>query len=276
MNLPALPRRNDDAHKGNFGHVALIGGSRGMAGSIALSSIAALRSGSGLVTTIVPDAILETVAGFHPAIMTVAMEPAGSNWFDEQAADQIIGHLRSLDAIAIGPGMRTFDSCGLVLANVLQHADCPKVIDADAINLIAKLKLFDAPEFDTTDCVLTPHPGELERLTGVCPDHRQLQIDAAIQLSIRTGAVIVVKGGPTVVVHRNHRWTNDTGNPGMATAGSGDVLTGMITSLIGQGMSNWDAARLAVHHHGLAGDLAREHWGQAAMTSLDIANKIRF
>ena len=134
-------------------------------------------------------------------------------------------------------------------------------------------------EFAADRLILTPHPGELARLTGHSPADREAQIDAAIDLCERTGAVIVVKGGPTVVVSRTGRsdptrWTNTTGNPGMASGGSGDVLTGMITSLLGQGLSCPDAARLGVWIHGRAGDLAAQRYGQAGMTAKEILSEL--
>lgn len=246
-----------------------------MAGSIALSSIAALRTGSGLVTAIVPDGILETVAGFHPAIMTIGSGDDLAKSFDALAVKQIAQVEIQFNAVAIGPGMGTGGGAVDVVKHYAAMKNLARVFDADALNTIAQEKLIAAPEIDFHNSVLTPHAGELARLTGVDAGRRDEQIDAAAELSIRCGAVIVVKGGSTVVVDGKQRWTNRTGNPGMATAGSGDVLTGMIASLLGQSMSPWDAARLAVHHHGLAGDRAAAKLGQAATTSLDIADEIR-
>ncbi|TWU65179.1 ATP-dependent (S)-NAD(P)H-hydrate dehydratase [Crateriforma conspicua] len=287
--LPPRPTRKTDAHKGDFGKCLLVGGSRGMAGSIALSTLATLRTGTGLVTAAVPDRCLETVAAFHPCLMTVPLDDHDGH-FGDQAAKQLAGFLQDdatggdikFDAIGCGPGMstgmgsqRVFD----LLWN--QTTKVPRVFDADALNILsAKGWLNPSQSADASPdpgpAVLTPHPGELQRLTGVSASDRQGQIDAAASIADRTGVVIVVKGGPTVVVGRAGRWTNTTGNPGMATAGCGDVLTGVITSLLGQRgddgrrMSPWDAARLGVFLHGAAGDRAAERLGQAFMVATDV------
>lgn len=279
-----LPARKNDAHKGDFGRVMLIGGSRGMAGAIALSSIAALKTGSGLVSAAVPDRCLETVAAFHPGIMTVPLADTSDGQFapvvglaagtDAQTLTQLF---ESKDAIACGPGMRTGDGASQLVEHLLEHAQTPRVLDADALNVIAARKLFDSPALprDQTQLVITPHPGELARLTGVPADRREEQICAAEELIAKFGLTVVVKGGPTVVVYPGgqgsiERHVNETGNPGMATAGSGDVLTGIITSLLGQGLSASDAARSGVHLHGLAGDIAAESETQAGMTCVEI------
>lgn len=279
MNRPPLlfPSSPPDAHKGHFGRVLLIGGSRGMAGSIALSAIAALRTGSGLVSAAVPDRCLETVAGFHPGVMTVPLSDTSDGQFAIQSGTQVFNYLKRSNAIGIGPGMATGPGSIALVARVLADKSTPRVFDADAINVIAMQRLLNQ-EQRVGPAVLTPHPGELARLTGVSPSDRGAQIEAAKQLSRHHGMVIVVKGGPSVVVapgvSKPDCWTNDTGNPAMATAGSGDVLTGMITSLLGQGLEPWDAARLGVWLHGRAGDLAAATHGRAGTTCWEILQAI--
>ncbi|QDT02521.1 ATP-dependent (S)-NAD(P)H-hydrate dehydratase [Rubripirellula lacrimiformis] len=280
MNAPPLPpvhlpARNSDAHKGNFGRVMLVGGSRGMSGSIALSSMAALKTGSGLVTAAVPDRCLETVASFHPCMMVVPLADDAQGRFATEAALALPAKLKPLDAIACGPGMTMAAGSVRIVERLLQTTALPRVLDADAINVLALMD-WPAPENVQSSgrLVLTPHPGELHRLTGVPPSDREQQISIAQILAERTGAVIVVKGGPTVVVSGDQRWTNTTGNPGMATGGSGDVLTGVITSLLGQKMDPWDATRLGVWVHGRAGDLAAAQHGEAGMTALDILEQL--
>ena len=149
--------------------------------------------------------------------------------------------------------------------------DTPRVLDADAINSLAAIDWGGAA---CGPLVLTPHPGELARLTGAAPNDREAQISSAGELAQRTGATIVVKGGPTKVVGPSGVWTNSTGNPGMATAGSGDVLTGVVAALLGQGLSPWDAARLAVWLHGQAGDIAADLCGEAGMTAMDLLDAL--
>lgn len=279
-----LPRRSPDAHKGTFGRVLLVGGSRGMAGSVALTARAALRAGAGLVSAAVPDRCLETVAGFHPCVMTIPLADDGTGRFDAAAADELVTFLDGATAVGCGPGMTTAPGSIRVVRRLLESGDVPLVVDADAINVMAKLRWPGDPE-RTDDAesragsrsrslVLTPHPGELSRLVGVAPSDRESQIEAAQELAGRSGAVIVVKGGPTVIVDGTERWTNSTGNPGMATAGSGDVLTGVITSLSAQGLSAREAARLGVWVHGRAGDLVASRLGHAGMIASDLIDAV--
>lgn len=278
-----IPTRASQAHKGDFGKVLLVGGSRGMAGSISLSSIAALKSGSGLVSTAIPDTCLETVAGFHPGVMTIPMADDGRGQF---SLDAILPATDRFDAIGCGPGMRTGPGSIRIVESILCQHRVPRVLDADAINVLSDQSMLQSPALprDQTRLVLTPHPGELARLVDVPAHDRDGQINAAKALSTKFGMTIVVKGGPTVVVGCSPKrapgdpdiaeYTNSTGNPGMATAGSGDVLTGVIASLLGQGFSSWDAARLGVYLHGLAGDDAARSTGQVGMTCLDILNSL--
>lgn len=277
-----LSPRSIDAHKGDFGRILLVGGSRGMSGAIAMSALASLRSGAGLVTAAVPDRCLESVAAFHPAIMTLPMEDTVHGAFATNAIAGITDRMAKSSVVGCGPGMTVGNGSVRIVERLIATRSLPRVIDADGLNCLAQLKNereasgADGRD-DQTDwgpLVLTPHPGELHRLTGVPASDPDAQIAAAIDLSVSTGAVVVVKGGPTTVVHGKSRWTNSTGNPGMATAGSGDVLTGVITSLLGQGLSPWDAARLGVWTHGLAGDLAAERHGPIGMTALEILDAI--
>ncbi|MCO8123815.1 NAD(P)H-hydrate dehydratase [Stieleria sp. TO1_6] len=274
-----FPARRPDSHKGDFGRVLLVGGSRGMAGSIALSSIAALKSGSGLVSVAIPDRCLETVAGFHAGIMTIPLADTDDGQFDLSAE---LPKSSRYDAYGCGPGMQTGAGAVRLVEALLQRRDTPRVMDADAINILAAQQMLDRPALPRRqpNLVLTPHPGELARLTGVPANDRDAQIDAAAELAATHDVTIVVKGGPTVVVGKPvagqtvERFVNTTGNPGMATAGSGDVLTGIITSLLGQQLTAWDAARLGVFLHGLAGDLAADKYSQAAMTCWELIDSL--
>ncbi len=218
----------------------------------------------------VPSVCLETVASFHPGVMTIAAQDR-NGCFALPAALQVIDVADNVDAIGIGPGMTTCTGSIAVVERVLAITDIPRVIDADALNVIAMAGW--TPRL-SGPIVLTPHPGELQRLTGAGPKNRAEQITAAEEIAEATDAVIVVKGGPTVVVSPTEKWTNTTGNPGMATAGSGDLLTGVITSLLGQGLTVWDAARLGVWIHGLAGDMAAEQFTPPGVTCVEIAQSI--
>ncbi len=261
-----LPQRDPAAHKGTFGRVLMIGGSRGMAGSIALGSIAALHTGSGLVTAAVPDRCLETVASFHAAIMTTPLADDDGGRFSIDAAGQLGPLLSTASAIGCGPGMTTQRGSIRLVERLLQATDIPRVMDADALNSMVLLD-WACSAGDGGPLVLTPHPGEFARLSGVSAADRQGQCDAAVELAGRTGAVIVLKGAPSLVIGNGEVWTNTTGNPALATAGSGDVLTGVLASLLGQGLSIWDAARLGVWMHGRAGDIAAEQIGAPGVTA---------
>lgn len=278
-----LAPRQTDAHKGLFGRVLLVGGSRGMSGSIAMSTLASLRAGAGLATAVVPDRCLETVAAFHPALMTRPLADDGHGRFAIGAAAELGGMVGGVTAIGCGPGMSVEPGALRIVERLLRVVTIPRVLDADALNAMAQIgwreELGEQGDPDKKDpwgpLVLTPHPGELKRLTGASTHDRGSQISAAQALAERSGAVIVVKGGPTVVVSRGEGvWTNDTGNPGMATAGSGDVLTGVITGFLAQRLSPWNAARLGVWVHGMAGDLAAVRHGQVGLIAMDILDAI--
>jgi NAD(P)H-hydrate epimerase len=254
-----------------------------MTGSIAMSSLAALRVGAGLVTAAVPDRCLETVAAYHPCVMTRPISDDGTGRFSLDAAAEVVSSIAGASAIAAGPGMTVGPGSLRIAERLLDLKSVPRVLDADALNALSELGWPSiggkepAPSqiSDHGPLVLTPHPGEFERLSGVSSRDREEQIEAAQQMADSHGVVVVLKGGPTVVTAPQQKvWTNDTGNPGMATAGSGDVLTGVIGSLLGQGLSPWDAARLGVWVHGLAGDLASVHRSQPGLVADDILDAL--
>ncbi len=201
--------------------------------------------------------------------MTVAMPDDGCGRFSLDAAARLAGLLAGVSAIGCGPGMTTERGSIRIVERLLEEDSIPRVLDADALNVLSMLGGIKSSD-EVGPLVLTPHPGELQRLTGASSRDREAQVDAAEKLAERTGVVVVVKGGPTVVVGPDQVWTNTTGNPGMATAGAGDVLTGIITALLGQQLSTWDAARLGVWIHGFAGDLAADRHGQTGMTAWEI------
>jgi len=261
-----LRLRSRESHKGDFGRVLVVGGSRGMCGSIALSAMAALRTGSGLVSAFVPNRCVETVAGFEPGVMTIAAPDNSVGQFAFAAAATVRSLLESCSAIAVGPGMGTgVGSIGLVRL-IAQVDAIPRVFDADALNVIGRT----AGLAVRGPAVFTPHPGELQRLCGVSAKDRPGQINAAVRLASDLGIVVLLKGASTFVTDGTQRWNNSTGNPGMASGGSGDCLTGIIASLLGQQYSPWDAARLGAFIHGLAGDLAADALGEAGMIASDI------
>lgn len=268
--IPKLPARRPDAHKGDFGRVLIVGGSVGMVGAPALAANAALRGGAGLVKIACPDCSQQTTASLAPCATSVPLPSTADGMMTARA----LGPLRTLadehDILAIGPGVGQGPGVRKVVAALVAHPDRPKVVDADGLNNLASSGTWwrdtDSP------IVLTPHPGEMRRLmdgAGLDGDLKDRQA-RAIALAGLTGAIVALKGAGTVVTDGQRVFVNRTGNAGMATAGAGDVLTGLIAALIGQKMSPFDAAVLGVHWHGLAGDLAAEETGQVSLTATDL------
>lgn len=249
-----LPPRPRQAHKGSFGHLLLVGGSDGMAGSMILATQAAVRSGCGLVSAAVPRCIAATVAGAVPEAMVHGVKNNDTGSLDPAAIEAITGLRARCDAMAIGPGMTTHPGTRTVLEALLGDHHQPSVLDADAINVFSgETRLLKNV---ATPLVLTPHPGELARLTG--QDTAAIQADRrrfTTQTARDTGAVVVLKGaGSVVAAPESIPHINMTGNPGMATGGMGDVLTGLLGGLLARGLPPFDAARAAVWLHGRAGD----------------------
>lgn len=281
---PALPARPSDGHKGTFGRVLIMGGSMGMSGSVCLTGVAALRSGSGLVTLAVPEDILSIVATFEPSYMTVAMPFMAATRFTSGEPARIddeflIEVFRGKDVIAIGPGLGAGKAVTALTASVLRYARCSVVIDADGINAVAAGQLLSEPmdsgnDFDglkDRSLILTPHPGEFSRLSGMSIEAISVdRVAIARSFAASRKVILVLKGAGTVVTDGDRVYVNPTGNAGMATGGSGDVLTGIIASLVGQRMTPFDAACLGVFVHGLAGDLAATALTQRGMIASDL------
>lgn len=247
-----LPRRERDSHKGTYGHVLLIGGSIGFTGAIALAARTALRSGAGLVSVLTPEEVWPVVAqAAGPEIMVHPFN--GIIPFD----------LSNFDALLIGPGLGRTDATRVLVETLLETCNVPLVLDADAL-CVSPEKIADAK----CPVILTPHPGEFERLFGAPVTDRWAQ---AMEAAEKTGQTIILKGAGTVVAEPKHKLAvNLTGNPGMATGGSGDVLAGLLTGLLGQGMETFSAAMTAVYLHGIAGDIAAQDCTQSALIASDI------
>lgn len=266
--LPALPPRPDDAHKGLFGLVLLVGGSRGMAGSISLAGMAALRGGAGLVRLAVPEPCLETVAGFEASYMTVPLSPDHEGRIQAEAYEELVAQSRSATVVALGPGLGRSSGLDRLVGQLYRELPCPMVIDADGLNALASQR--DVLPLGGGPRILTPHPGEFARLVDVERLPAQRREEAAVELANRCGAVVVLKGHRTCITDGKSAFLNETGNPGLATGGTGDVLTGLTAALVSQRLAPLDAARLAVHLHGLAGDLAAGALGQVSMIASDL------
>jgi len=270
--VPRAPGREPDAHKGSLGRVLVVGGSIGMVGAPSLVANGALRSGAGLVIAAVPACIQQTVAGLCPCAITVPLACEQDGSLGNEAVAQVLAEARRCDVLAVGPGLgvgsRQRDIVSVALS---QHK--PVVLDADGLNNLPNMPGW--PAIRHCPLVLTPHPGELSRLTGLKIQELQANrqssaADAARKWQASEKApqlIVALKGAGTVITDGKDVYLNDTGNPGMATGGTGDVLTGVIASLIGQGMSPMDAACLGVWAHGRAGDLAAEQLGQALIAT---------
>lgn len=265
--LPQLPPRTEDAHKGDFGLALIVGGSRGMSGAVALAGMAALRGGAGLVRLAVPKVCLETVAGFEPSYMTVPLPDDDQGRLAVRAYERIVELAGPATVVACGPGLGRSIELDRLVGRMYRKLPKPMVVDADGINALATQPdvLADPPAAR----ILTPHPGEFARLVAW-----RLEVDqresAAVELAARCGVVVVLKGHRTLVTDGRRRARNTTGNPGMASGGSGDVLTGLIAALACQGLEPFDAARLGVHLHGLSGDLAAAELGEVSMIAGDL------
>ena len=262
--LNKLPQRNIDAHKGDFGRILLLCGSRGYTGAAALAAMGALRCGAGLVYLGVPENIyaIEAVKLTEPVVFPL---PDVDGKLSSEAIPQISQMLSNMDAVLIGPGLGQSYGTLSVLETVLSEAQCPVIIDADGINLLSAHK--DMLRGRQAPSAITPHMGEFMRLGGNINVDRST---AASEMARDLGAIVVLKGSGTIITDGESCCINVTGNPGMAVGGSGDVLAGMITSFVGQGISRMDAAACAVWLHGAAGDICAKELGQYCMLPTDM------
>ncbi len=271
LDLPRLPPRPADAHKGLFGRVVVIAGSRGMSGAAVLCASAALRGGAGLVTLAVPQEILPIVAGANPCYMTSPM-PQEDGRLATEALDPLCRVAEGATALAVGPGLGQSPALSALLVEVLEKTRQPLVLDADGLNGLVLLQEVFARR---PGLVLTPHPGEFGRLTGL--DTRQVQAhrqQLALEYAATHRLVLVLKGHGTIVTDGRRLFINSTGNPGMATGGCGDVLTGLIAALLAQGLEPFAAAQLGVFLHGLAGDLARDRLSETGLIASDLLHDL--
>jgi NAD(P)H-hydrate epimerase len=268
--LPRLAPRAPGAHKGTFGRVVAVAGSRGMSGAAVLCASAALRGGAGLVYLAIAEELLPLVAPANPCYLTVPLPGDGHGRLGAAGRDELLERVRSCTAAAIGPGLgQSADVAELVRAVLREKT--PLVVDADALNVLAGH--LDWLRAHAGPVVITPHPGEFGRLLGC--DTSVVQggrdyLPVRFAQDIGGGLVVVLKGHATVVTDGRRIYRNTTGNPGMATGGSGDVLTGLIGALLAQGLEAFSAAQLGVYLHGLAGDLARDELGEASLIASDL------
>jgi len=268
-----MPARRPDAHKGSFGHVLVVAGSRGKTGAAHLAAAGALRSGAGLVTVATPASCQPIVASLGSEYMTEALEETAAGTLSLAALERVLA--LPADVIAVGPGLGGGEDVRAFVAGLLDRSPVPLVLDADALNAFAPDPGRLSARKDQ-HIVVTPHPGEMARLTGVRIEEVQAhRLESARNLATIRGLTVVLKGHRTVVASREGKaFINPTGNAGMATGGTGDVLTGMVAAWLAQLHDPEPASLLAVYLHGAAGDLAADDEGQVSMTAGDLAARI--
>ena len=267
--LPVITLRPASSHKGTYGSVLIIAGSRGMSGAAALAGMSALRGGAGLVTVAVPQSVQPIVASFEPSYMTVALPETEAGQISKSAQEVLAERLSQYDAVVCGPGWGQSDDLSQLLEWLLGTIASPLLIDADALNLLAQnlywLRASAGPR------ILTPHPGEFSRLSGLSIAEIQAQrVESAVNFARQHGTVTLLKGAGTVITDGQRVAINQTGNSGMATGGTGDVLSGLIGALLAQRFEPLAAAQLGAHLHGVAGDLAAAELSQPGLIASDL------
>lgn len=266
--LSILPDRDPYGHKGSFGKILLLCGSRGYTGAAYLAAMGALRSGAGLTFLGVPEGIyaIEAVKLNEPVVFPL---PDENGKLSIRSIPEIIPRLSQMDAVLIGCGLGQSQDTLAVVEAVLQHANCPVVLDADGINVLAEHK--NILRGRTYPTILTPHYGEFIRFGGTIGEDRMA---SAADFSREWNCILLLKGHRTCITDGNRGYINHTGNPGMAVGGSGDVLAGIITSLLGQGIAPLEAAACAAWLHGAAGDRCAAEIGQYGMLPTDMLNHL--
>jgi ADP-dependent NAD(P)H-hydrate dehydratase len=268
--LPRLAPRAAESNKGDYGRVLVVAGSRGMSGAAVLCASAVLRGGAGLVKVGVPEEILPIVAAGNPCYTTLPLRQDGNGRLAPHALPQLLSEAQGHDVLAVGPGLGRSDALNDLVPELLAQVQQPAVLDADGINAFV-----DQPQRLRSPAgaprIITPHPGEFARLLQSDTRTVQAQRRELVTAFARDhGVVVVLKGQATLVTDGRRLYRNTTGNPGMATGGTGDVLTGLIAALCGQGLEPFAAAQLGVYLHGLAGDLARDSVGEVSLIASDL------
>ena len=271
---PLIKPRLPESHKGSYGHVLVIGGSPGLTGAVIMTAYSSLRIGAGLVTAALPESLLSIVDSQLIEVMTAPLMENQQGFISLEALPAIENLLGTASVCVIGPGMSGYPEGNAVIRFVLERSGIPLVIDADGLNALqGDTEILQGRQ---VPIVLTPHPGEMARLTGKSIEEIQSnRLEVAARYSQEWGVSLVLKGNKTVIADpTGNIYINITGNPGMATAGSGDVLCGMITGLIAQGLKPQEAAMAAVYFHGRAGDLCKKDKGERGIVAGDLIEAI--
>jgi NAD(P)H-hydrate epimerase len=265
-----LGRRDRNAHKGTYGHLLVIGGSPGKTGAVAMAGQAALRMGTGLVTVAVPASLNPVLEMKLTEVMTQPLPETGEQTLALDSLDIILEFCHRVRAVALGPGMSANGETVKLTQNLMMQCPIPIVLDADGINALAgNIDILSQRKLPT---VITPHPGEMARLMDTSvKEIQQNRIEVARDFAVQHGVIVALKGARTVIAEPSGRvYVNPTGNPGMASGGTGDVLTGIIAGALTQGLDPVDATNLGIYLHGLAADIAAEELGEVALTAMDI------
>ena len=270
--VPAWLPRPISSHKGTLGTVLILAGSQGMAGAAILSGRGALHSGAGLVRVAIPSSLKTIVALGASSYMTVPLQEDSEGRARLGALFTLRHHLSQATSFAMGPGLGRSLGVTHLVARLQTECALPAVVDADALNALAQTP--EALHRPAGPRVLTPHLGELARLLGLPQVTREFVAGQAKELARKWKCVLVVKGSGTLIADAARLEVNETGNPGLATGGTGDVLAGVIAGLLAQGLSSWDSARLGVWLHGLAGDLAAKELGETSMTAESVVDRL--
>ena len=273
--LPVINKRDPNSHKGSYGRVFIVAGSPGMTGAAYMCGKSALRSGAGLVTVGIPESLNPVMEVKLTCVMTLPLPETASGTISGAAKSKILDFADKCDVIVIGPGLSQQPETKALVIALIQEVNLPIILDADGLNAIqGELGLL---ENINQNIILTPHPGELARLMNRTSSEIQYnrkdvakEFITTINQNNNKEIILVLKGNKTVVINYNNIYINNTGNPGMASAGSGDVLSGIIGALIAQGFTAFTAAQLAVYIHGRAGDLAAKQKGEVSIIATDI------
>jgi len=264
-----LPPRPQESNKGDFGKILVVAGSRGMSGAAILCASAALRGGAGLVRLAAPEGILPIIAAANPCYMTAPLGQDEQGKLAPEAAPDLLALMKENDVLAVGPGLGRGAGVPQVVGQLLAYTEIPVVLDADGLNAIAG-QIYRITSRKSS-LILTPHPGEFARLLGCdVAAVEAKRTEWALRFAFEHRVILVLKGHGTLVTDGRRLYVNTTGNPGMATGGTGDVLTGLIAALLGQGIEAFAAAQLGVYLHGLAGDLARNVVGETSLIASDL------
>jgi ADP-dependent NAD(P)H-hydrate dehydratase / NAD(P)H-hydrate epimerase len=274
---PLIGPRPRDSNKGNFGHVLVVGGSLGKSGAAAMAGMSALRAGAGLSTVATAASVLPTVASFHPELMTEPLHETEAGTISLRALeygrfDELV---KGKNVLAIGPGISRNPETSEFVRTIISRYELPMVVDADGLNAFeGKTAQLSGK---TRPLVITPHPGEMARLVGsTAAEVQKTRLNIARSFAREHELIVVLKGHRTLIAHPDGTvWVNTTGNPGMATGGTGDILTGMVAGMMAQHPRQlFEAVVAAVYLHGLAGDVARESLGEQCLVATDLVKAL--